>query len=994
MTNKDKIIEDSEKKNSLSNFIILDIETIGLYKETGKIIEIAALKVENWKIVEEYDQLINPQCKIPRIITDLTSIRDKDVTDQPIIDDILEDFLKFIGKLPLVGHNIISFDKPFIEYNLQQLEIDDQLKNDCLDTMELAIFLKPEFKRHKLEYLYEKLFNKRIKQKHRAIDDCKMLFDVLLKFREVRDKEWNKTWLNHVGGKAKNEKWAWADFILEGETMGLGKKIDTYLPVENFIEEKINPRKKKINNEEEEEEGETTSDTINIDLGSIKHYFDQDTAYLKKVLPKGIYEYREQQKDMAIKIADSINKNEHLVVEAPTGCGKSLAYLIPCLIWSLKNNNEPIVISTHTNVLQDQLFENDFLMLKSVFSTAKITVVKGREHYVCLRKLRKYFNEFAADSLPIEEVSNFSQKLFSIFLANWVIKNKDNNCDIDRFPFWLKKKIDGFRNELICSDKNSCQKRFCPFYKKCFVNRMISSAWQSNIIITNHSLVFSEPWNSPFPILPKNYKILVFDEAINIESAATDASTRTFSLNEFKNLLLNFSNEQHKNKGFLEIITLFLKKGDNKTLLKRCNKIVLNVSKLMEENIFLFNILEEETGFELKYSKREEITQNFLNDIKTILGNIKYNLKEIESFLNSIYEKYNPQTQTRDVFFYKIKLYSSMFMDYIDFIDLLNEPNRDKYIFYKETPVNLNDFSLNICYKNVGEYLEKELYVRDFKSLIFTSAALTYDNNFSFISRILGLNKLPQERLNYLKLGNYFDYNKQCILFLIKDLPRKNYKNIEENTQKYYPLTADFLKKIVIANNGSSLILFTNREDVEKFSNLLIDSLENNNIPLISSVETNDPRIFSGSLSVITEKFRNNIESCLIGTRGLRGGVDIPGKSLEMVILVKMPFENSSDPILQNRKDIYGGFDGYILPLCIFELKQAFGRLIRSKNDNGFVFLIDEKLERYTTNIVTNLPEGLNVYTLNKKGYNNFFREIKNTKDKGDRIGEILDKIL
>ncbi len=976
-------------------FIIFDIETTSPYKETGKIIEIAALKVEDWKVIEEYDQLIDPQCKIPQVTTNLTGIKDKDVDGQPIINDVLSSVLQFIGDWPLVGHNIVSFDKPFIEYNLQQLGIGDQIDNNCLDTMELAIFLKPEFKKYKLEFLHESFLGKKTKQKHRAIDDCRMLLDVLLKLKEVRDREWDKTWLDHVGSIAKKEDWAWADFILDNQAMNLGKQIDSYLPVEKFIEE-IDTSKLKVNDKNEEEK--TTDSYVNINPEEIRHYFGEDKPRLKKILGGNKYEYREPQNKMATKIAESVNQDKHLVAEAPTGCGKSLAYLVPCVMWSLKNDNKPVVISTYTNVLQDQLFENDFAELKTDFDTAKVTIAKGREHYICLRKLRKFFNESATGDGLIKNSSRFPQRLLSVFLANWVIKNKDNNCDFDRFSYWLKKEINGFNERMICSDRYSCQRRFCPFYKKCFINKLKLAVYQSNIVITNHSLLFSnDPWDSVHGLstLPKNFKILVIDEAINIEDAATSGSTSTFDQNEFKNLLLEFFDKFHPKKNFLNRVKLFLNKKKDGLLLGTCEKIEVNVSNLISNNNSLFDVVKNGLGdYKLKYDKKEEITENFLDDIniKTIIENIGYNLKEISNFLASIYSKYQEQEkQEKGGFCYEIRGWEERLEEYINFIGILYELNKDKYIFWKEIQANLDDFSLNFCYKNIGEYLENKLYKRDFKSIIFTSATLSYNNSFDFTDKIWGLNKIPSERLDYLKLDYLFDYSKQCILFLIKDLPRKNYENGQEkNNKEYYLRTVDFLKKSLIANSGSSLILFSNKEDVARFSSLLVDNLESNNIPLFSSVKSEDVRIFSSNLSTLAREFRDNAESCLIGTAGLREGIDVPGPSLEIVFIVKLPFGNPRDPITKNRSDIYGGFEGYTVPVCILNLKQAFGRLIRSKKDEGFVFLIDAKTGRYKNNIINNLPENLSIHHVSMNYFDNLYKIIKNTKYKNNRIEKVL----
>ena len=952
---------------NLSKFIIFDIETIGLQKETGKIIEIAAIKIEDWETAEEYDQLVNPEIKMPKIIRDLTGIHDKDLINKPLFSDIAGDFLKFIGDLPLVGHNVISFDKPYIDYNLVLIEL-DSLSNPILDTMELSIFLKPELKKFKLEYLYNNLLNKKVDQKHRAIDDCRQLYELLLALRKVRDEEWDKNWLDHVGYIAKQENWPWADFILDSQSMNLGPKINSYLPVENYIADNI---KKEVDAEEGFEKEEVISK--NIDLDSVKYYFSGEQAYLKKILGGDRYEYRSQQEEMALKIAESINNNKYLVVEAPTGCGKSLAYLVPSIIWSLENNNQPVLVSTFTNALQDQLYENDFSMLNKVFTTAKMTVVKGREHYICIRKLKKYFEDNSGTS-QLMLSSRYSVRLTSTFIANWVIKSVSNNCDFDRFSSWFKNHIRDFKVTDICSDSDSCQKKYCHFHKKCFIDKLQSSAQNSNIVITNHSLLFSG--SSVLPVVSH----LIFDEAINVEEAATDASTVAFSDND-----LNFFLDDLK--GSLGRVSSFLAKNKDK---RGTESVITRLEKIKTDSSEIFDAVKSDIGnAELKYDRRTEIDEDFIKGIKNYLENIKLNFHEISSFLNYVLNKYFSETQ--DDLYQSISNNIKRIEKYISLIDALFDLNKDKYIYYKLVGSRFSNISLNICYKNVGEYLHDNLYNKlNFKSIIFTSATLSYNNSFDFIKRVWGLGLLDKEKCDYLKLDYLFDYEKQCILFLINDLPRKNFEEPLWNLKNYYPINADFVKNLLISNNGSGLVIFTSKEDVEKFSNLIIDDFENNNIPLYSAAKTNDNRIYSASSSSLAEEFRDNIESCLFGTAGLREGIDVPGSSLEIVILIKMPFAYPNDPIVQNRRMIYGDFDGYTMPHCIFDLKQAFGRLIRSKKDEGFVFLVDNKVDKHYNIIISNFPSKLSVQHISVKKIAELNNIIKDTKYKTNRVKKVL----
>jgi len=968
----------------MKDFIIFDIETIGLKPENGKIIEIAALKIKDWQIIDEYDQLINPEMKVPAVTTNLTGIKDADLTNKSKIQDILPGFLEFIGDLDLVGHNAISFDKFFIEHNLKKYNISEEIKNKCLDSMELAIFLKPEFPKHKLEYLHQELVRKKIKQTHRAIDDCKLLLQVLKKLKEKRDTDWDKSWLDHVGEISKSQNWPWASFILENNAQKLSK-INIILDVESYIP---TITKKPGSNKEYAEQDEKMS-SINKD--DIKNFF-QENGLLKKYLKN--FEYRQQQKDLSLKITDAINNENSLVAEAPTGCGKSLSYLIPSAYWSLKNN-QPVVCSTYTNQLQDQLVDKEVKLLKNIdiFKNLKVTVVKGREHYICLRKLRDFFDEVVNISPGpgfFKDKFRISDKMFAVFLANWVIKNQKKHADYDKLSYWLKKKTK-VMSQQICSDRESCMSQYCKYYNKCFLNKLRNDAKESNITIANHSLVFLDKLKRNNTLLP-DYKLLIIDEAINIESAVTDASTKSFN---FKEVLWNMNslfNPAKISTGLLYQIQNFLKKNDQ-SLMGELEKVSDSIVKIVSESeIIANNIRERHSGeSELKYSVRKDIDKIFIDSIRPQIENININLNNISSFFNKFIEKHKEDNIENLI--KKIELNLFTLNDYRQIIEQVVLLDKSDNIIFYEAPISFDDFSLNICQKNVGKYLTNNLYNDNNLTVVFTSGTLTYNNNFDFVKKIWGLDAI--KNIEYLKLDYYFDNRNQSALLIFNDIP---YKKIGDNNSDYYSEVSKLTEGLIINNYGSSMIILTNNYDVIKIGNLLSDELDKMNIPLYSIVNLDNLKAFSGNKANVIEDFKEKIESCIIGSASLRDGVDVPGKSLDMVIIIKFPFRFPDDPIVKERGNIYGGFSGYSLPLCVFEIKQAFGRLIRSKHDTGFVCLLDSranmKKTSYFKDIINNLPSDLNIFLVNNDAREKVFNLLSTTKYNKNRMENFLANIV
>jgi len=995
-----------KKNDNLREFIVLDLETIGLDKESGKIIEIAALRVKDWEVVSEYCRLIDPEMKIPPASALLCGIRDSDVKGQPKIGECLPDFLRFIGDLPLVGHNILSFDKPFLEYNLKQEKIAEKIGNSVFDTLELSLFLLPEIRRHKLEYLYKKLVAKNAKQTHRAKDDCLMTLAVLRSLAEVRDLEWDKSWLDRVGALAKSAGWTWADFILERrESLDFGQKNAGILPFEDYLENIDWSRLKKYNtqdNENASKQNDASAQNIKADQRADVEKSDRkiDSEEIQKVFAENggpgslravlgpQYEYRRQQEEMALKTAECINTDVNLVLEAPTGCGKSLGYLVPALLWSLKNQNWPAVISTYTNALQDQLYESDFRHIKEIYGKGvKIVVAKGREHYLCIRKAKRQIEDIIQSQEKFFLAGErFSPHLFAVFFANWIIRSKGSFCDLDRFPFWLRKKTDAFAPRDINSTRDTCQGRFCEYYNKCLISKLKLAAREANVVITNHSLVLSDAWNNPsrFSILPPNFRVLVIDEAINIEDAATSASEETFAKNEFASLIRDFAGTARR-KGFAHAIAGQMRNAGNETLFARAEKIIFAARQMEKDSDELFRLTQCEFGArKSEYGERAEIFPAFLERVAVPLQNIVLRLSEIIVFLDMSAKLCAESAQSglgREA-----KNYLEKFAGYQSFFSVLSELDKRRYIFYRAKNADSSDLSLNYCHKDIGKYLDANLYGRGLKSIIFTSATLTHDGRFDFINKIWGLSLIPKERLEYLRLPYLFDYSKQCALIFVDELPNRGQDNTGSNNREFYVRNHDFLKRIIVANNGSALLLFTNKKDAAKFGELLAADLEAANIPLYSTEKSLDPRIMSGSKSGIVEEFKESVESCLIGTAGLREGINIPGPSLELVLIIRMPFSVPTDPIHQNRSAIYGGFPGYSLPQCLFAIKQAFGRLIRSQSDSGFVVIADERVRKYAPDILANLPPDLHALHLSLSRLKEFEELLIKTKSKKDRV--------
>lgn len=860
-------------------YISLDIETTGLSYERDDIIEIGAVKFDGEKVKDSFQTFLQISSPLPPLITHITGITKDNLKDAPFLEDVYEDLLGFVGELPIIGHNI-DFDLDFLATK------GIVLSNPRFDTLQLSTIMLPKLPSHSLEIITEAL-NIKHKDKHRALDDATAtadLFNILAKKIAEID---NKT-LEKIKSVVSRSNWPLKDLIIATKP-------------------KSNTKKSPIKEENSEDKPLLSFDKKNI------LSFYEENGPLSKIEKN--YEVRDPQVKMTEKIIDAMKDEYHLLCEAGTGTGKSIAYLLPA-IFKARSEEKKVVISTHTKHLQDQLQNKDIPILQEALSinsnnNNKIfssTVLKGRKNYL-------------------------SKKRFELFMEKTFFQDHEVTMII-KILLWLRNTQTGDREELtlqrkekfswndVCCDAIKCPHKDSEYLKKCFLAQARQNAQSADIVITNHALLISDTVTSS-PVLPE-YEYLILDEAHHLESEATQALTLNLTsdllshpLNNIKKINQKYSTQVDsllsKIDVFFGILGIFYEKN-----IEYANSISnLSIQDHMKSEIEWIKLRESAENI---YIKGGKFIENIKNSISEKESAIKTELETLKEYLHAV------------SFIILDKKLTSI-GPYITWVYL----KRDNLPGIKSAPLK------------IGNHLSGTLF-NNIKSAILTSATLTTNNTFDYIRNQLFLG----EEFNEIQLPSHFSYPDQVEVIIHKNIP-------VPNSADFFKSMSEIIKKRALENLGKMLVLFTSKRAIEGTYLELMPILKEKDITILAQG-------VSGSRNKILELFKKDPErSIIFGTNSFWEGIDIKGASLDCVVIQKLPFDPPDDPVWSARARLYDDpFYDYHIPRAILRFKQGFGRLIRSSSDTGKVIILDSRIiyKNYGHIFINSLPEGIKITTL------------------------------
>ncbi|MGD0900523.1 MAG: ATP-dependent DNA helicase [Thermoguttaceae bacterium] len=647
-----------------------------------------------------------------------------------------------------------------------------------------------------------------------------------------------------------------------------------------------------------------SSDASSRALPALHEFFAPGGILARSPLP---YEYRPGQYEMAKAVEHAFAERRHLIVEAGTGTGKTLAYLLPAL-----RTGQRVIVSTGTKALQDQLFFRDIPFLETLLGELRVCYMKGRANYLCRCKL------FALRDQPIlsglDEIDEYQQ------IAQWErITETGDRAELSALPetsaLWHK----------LDARSDACLGSTCPDYRRCFITEMRRRALESDIVIVNHHLFFADTavrlaaaCAPDAGILPESAAV-IFDEAHELEEVASQYFGRSLSNLRFEDLARDTDVLLRGQSGATQIPAL--------------------TQQLRERARLFFAALPMEGDGRHPFTNRQE----FLESSGDLYLGVCATLKIIEAELDRLTDlEEAPGLEARaaalraDLEF----MLESTAANMVFWLERRGAPtNSDQNSVPRNPRPQPRSTFLQATPIDVSQLL-RDLVFDQIPTVVLTSATLTVQGSFEHIRRRLGLADCRE-----LVVPSHFRYGEQALLYLPPAMP-------DPRSAEFPQSAAVTIERVLSITRGRAFCLFTSYAQMRALYDLLLPILD---FPIL--LHGTAPR------KALLEEFRATPNAVLFGTASFWQGVDVQGEALSCVIIDRLPFAVPSDPVVQARMKAIeedGGrpFFDYQVPEAVLTLKQGFGRLIRSLEDRGVLVLLDPRItrQRYGQIFLQSLP--------------------------------------
>ncbi len=899
-------------------FVVVDLETTGNSPKKGdKIIQFAAVVIEDGEIIERFATFVNPKQDIPVFIEQFTGISNEVVANAPDFSIVAPEIISMFKDSYFVAHNV-PFDYSFLQEELAQCGFTNF---HCLtiDTVELSRVMLPLADSYKLGQLAESL-SLTHENPHQADSDAEVTAEILLKIVHKIEQLPLVTIqkLYTLSNYFKSDIREILREIIDDRSKHAKResKFDIYrgLALRKKKKQKGKPNPK--------------SNTYTEVFHSVIHDFP----------------FRQGQLEMVQTIHHALETNQHAIIEAGTGIGKSLAYLLPAVYISKKKGR--CMISTNTLQLQQQLLERDIAKLREILSfDFEVALLKGRGNYLSLRRF---------EQILYEDSENYDEVLAKAQILVWLTETETGDIDEINLPSGGKLLWDRVKstNENHGFEDTIWESR--SFYKKAR-----EAAEKADILITNHALLLQD-LSHGYEILP-SYDYLIMDEAHHFEALAKRQVGVHIHYLMIHSVLTRI--------GLLETNDLLKKSskiveriGFNSDSFERVNQLLKDMRasvneffRMIRSHAISIQSNENQTNRIQYVVDRNNESGEYWQEAMEQLTKLSISKKELSTMI---------QNQNKLIIQNKsmlTPLQLGLFNDYLLCFNLLFEKCAIIESFYDMLEYQMvwieidpkgpvNSATIFVEPTDVSEYLADHFFTFK-KSVIMTSATLTLDDSFSYIIKKLGLTDFQPIKLT---IPSPFDYERQAAMMVPSTVPLINSVSQDEFVDSISVHIAEIAKK----TNGRMLVLFTSHDMLQKTYMNLKRMQQLEEFVLIAQ------SISGGSRAKLTKNFQAFDKAILLGTSSFWEGVDIPGEDLTALVIVRLPFTPPNDPIFAVRiKEIEGkggdSFKELSLPEAILRFKQGIGRLIRSEKDKGVIFVLDRRIITawYGKKFVSSIPQ-------------------------------------
>lgn len=903
-------------------YVVVDIETTGHSPVKGdRIIQLAIVTIENGTITDTYTKFVNPGRRIPMFIQDLTGISDADVAQAEPFEAYAETVFEKMQDAIFVAHNT-NFDLPFLQKELQRSGL-PKWQGLTMDTVELSRLLYPTAISYKLQDITADL-GISLGNAHRADDDAYATAELFL--------------------RAKNDLG-----LLPYETLALLHKRSFQLKsdLSRLLYEETAKKRGSHHNEMDQFNGvplKLRKNPANRKRGQYQPKTDWHNR-LEEVFPN--FERRESQFQMMSAIHETLENADEMVIEASTGMGKTIAYLLPAANHALATGKQ-VLVSTYTTHLQDQLLWNEAgIVERFIGQPVNIALIKGLGHYI--------------------DLTRFTEILYG------EDESYDETFTIMQILIWLTKTSTGDLNELNVSSggqllldkiRRSHTRRPGREEKSYdFYEYALELARNADIIVTNHSYLLYQPQSS-HPLL-ENVDAVIWDEAHQAVQSAVSQYEKTFVYTQWKYIFGQIGTSEEK-----QLFTKMKLAAEQTGFASAAEMVKLDVLFIGFTSIFdrISTLLSIEFSekFKARKHKKNSLLLSEMNLDKNDYTELLRLLNEWIDLAQTILQKaemINEKPIEEKLTIAEWRYWTQELMvKAVEFSEIFVFPVIDEVSWIegdlRSLPNSLSLYKRPFEVKSIIDKVTAPL--RGDKAIIWLSGTMTVPSNERFIVNQLGV----PASVPITKYEPPQDFYQGARVFVIDDMP-----DIQQVSQiDYIEAVADAVIRTVLVTEGRCFVLFTSQDMLRKTVELIQDT------GLLDDYMLFAQGISSGSRMRLLKSFQRFQKSVLFGTNSFWEGVDVPGDALRAVVVVRLPFTSPDEPVFKAKSEMISKeginpFLHYALPEAVLRLRQGFGRLIRSKEDQGMFIVLDRRIETksYGQEFLNALPDvGVSKVSLEK----------------------------
>ena len=892
-------------------FVALDLETTGLDPDNDTIIEVGAVKFRASGVLDTFQTFVNPGRAIPEFIQHLTGIAPRQVERAPRFPDVVARLVEFVGDSPIVGQNI-SFDLRFLgSHGLT-------FPNPAYDTWDLASVFLPTTMEYSLAAL-ARLLAVEHTSPHRALEDAQATREVFIALLQ-RASQTDPGLLDFINTLSSASRWGLDSLLSFPREPGTLGRISGLSGVdqESLSTRLARPQRRRT--------GPTSDNATEPPVPS-----PEEMAAL--VGPSGPFaanfpgfEHRPEQERMLAQVSDAIFQGHHLVAEAGTGVGKSMAYLLPAMVFAA-TQGQRVVISTNTINLQDQLVHKDIPAVIEVLEQAGIieegqvqaALLKGRANYLCLERWR---NLARSATLTVDEARLVSKA-----------------------AVWLQDTASGDRNEVNLAGRDAAgwgrisagQRGGCQTLRSggpCFYRNARDHAEQADIVVVNHSLLLIDLARGG-GLIPE-YQHLVIDEAHNLEEEAT----RQLGFEILQNTLDEKLEPSGRliNGAMAQLAQPDVPPMDRQTGERAATDLQNEAPRLTElwarvwasVSAFLSGQRNQNADSAQVLITPPMHRHQSWRDLALAWENLDVSLGRTVNVLAQLHNTLDGIQPADDSGDDSLTAESAALQEDLSELReqlsaIIGAPTPESIIWIAQDQ-NRGDLSLHCAPLGVDRFLAEMLFDQK-KSVVLTSATLSSQGNCEFLRQRFGVAETTPE----LVVGSPFDYQRAALLMIPDDMP-------QPNADRYIESVSRVVTDLGYSLEGHTMALFTSYAALRAVAHQVRNRLSPQGVRVLAQG-------MDGSPQQLIRRFADNPNSVLLGTSSFWEGVDLPEGLCKALVLTRLPFQVPSDPIVKARSDQYGdAFNQYSIPQAVLRFRQGIGRLIRRKTDRGAIVVLDRRI--------------------------------------------------